>query len=301
MNLDSAVDHYQFHLKVERALATNTLEAYRRDLLLFVDFCEQNGVVTCQDLAPQHVRDFLLQRLDGGVSNRTLLRNLVSLRRFCHFLRADKIILDDPCATVDLPKFAKKQPVFLSHAEVDRLLAAPAGDSPEQIRDRAMLELLYATGIRVSELVGLETRSINLEAGFARVVGKGSKDRLVPLGEVAVDAVRAYLEHGRTTLLRGHGAPSAIKALFVSRRGGAMTRQGFWKNIKRYAQMANIHREISPHKLRHSFATHLLEHGADLRAVQALLGHADISSTQIYTHVTRERLKKIHAEHHPRG
>jgi integrase/recombinase XerD len=210
-------------------------------------------------------------------------------------------LTSNPTATIDIPRAGRKIPRFLSFDEVDRLLAAPDPLSPEGSRDRAMLEILYAAGLRVSELVNLPMTGIDMTVGFVRVTGKGDKTRLVPVGEVARDAIASYLAAPRGALLRAVGGPSMSDALFVTRRGGAMTRQAFWKNIKRYALRADIDKDISPHVIRHSFATHLLERGANLRVVQTLLGHADISTTQIYTHVTRERLKVVHRSHHPRA
>ncbi len=300
IELDQALDAYIYHLQVERGLAAHTVDAYRRDLLCFIDFCEERGCTRTNELNPQTVRDFLESRLED-VSGRTIARNLVAIRRWTLFQRQENVIEGDPCAAIDIPRFTHKQPVFLTFAEVDRLLDAPPRDSPEGIRDKAMLEVLYATGLRVSELVSLSLRDVDLNVGYVRATGKGNKQRLVPLGEEAIDSVRLYLLDARTALLKRKGGATASVAIFVTRRGSPMTRQSFWKNLKKYVTIADIRRSISPHKLRHSFATHLLERGADLRAVQALLGHADISSTQIYTHVTRERLKRLHMEHHPRG
>lgn len=301
MTLDEALDAYLFHLQVERGLSANTLAAYRGDLLRFVAALDEAGVRAPAALDAEHVREFMRARLDEGVSNRTVARNLVAVRRFTAFMLREEMVARDPCEAVDMPRYAQKNPEFLSMAEVERLLAAPPRDSAEGVRDRAMLEVLYATGLRASELVSLTLRDTNLEAGFVRTVGKGSKERLVPLGEEAVGAVERYLTSARGQLLARRGGGAGATALFVTRRGGPLTRQGFWKNVRNHARAAGILRPISPHKLRHSFATHLLEHGADLRTVQALLGHADISTTQIYTHVARERLKKLHHEHHPRG
>ncbi|PJB34023.1 MAG: site-specific tyrosine recombinase XerD, partial [Deltaproteobacteria bacterium CG_4_9_14_3_um_filter_63_12] len=290
---------YLFHLQVERGLADNTLQSYRHDLLTFVNHVEERGVLRCEQLDADGVRSFMASRLES-VGHRTLARNLVAVRRWMRFLRQEQLLDVDPCANIDIPHFKQKIPVFLTMDEVTRLLEAPSLDSPEGIRDRAMLEVLYATGLRASELTGLKVRDVNLEAGYLKAFGKGSKERLVPLGEQAVARVQLYLVSARGELLRKHSLAGET-SLFVTRLGGPMTRQGFWKNVKKYALAIGIKRAISPHKLRHSFATHLLEHGADLRTVQLLLGHSDITTTQIYTHVARERLKEIHDAYHPRG
>ena len=302
MNLDDAVDAYLFHLKVERNLAKNTLKSYATDLGQLCEFCEEEELPpSVDDLESHHISAFLAHLMDQGSSTRTVARKLSTVKGFFKFLRAHHDLDGDPCARVDAPRFGTKLPVVLNLDEVEALLAAPDHREPEGLRDVAMLEVLYATGLRVTELVTLLHRQVDLDAGYVRVVGKGQKQRVVPLGEVAVDAIEAYLTVARGQLLANCGGPGASPALFVTRRGGPMTRQGFWKNIKRYARAAGIDKSISPHKLRHSFATHLLERGADLRIVQALLGHADINTTQIYTHVAQERLKALHQRHHPRA
>lgn len=300
--LDEDLDSYLFHLKVERALASNTLQAYQADLSTFIDHLETLGVNRAQSVTEDHVRSFLIMRLEEGVTSRTLVRNQVAIRRWMRFLLTEGTISSDPSANLDLPRFPRKNPELLNAGEVERLLNAPSTDSPEGLRDRAMLEVLYGAGLRVSELIKLELRDVDRNVGYLKARGKGNKERLVPLGEVAIRAVERYLVQARATLLAAAKSTSRdADALFVTRRGKGMTRQAFWKNIKRYAKMAQITRNVTPHMLRHSFATHLLENGADLRIVQALLGHADISTTQIYTHVTRKRLKKLHDEYHPRA
>lgn len=296
--IDESLDNYLFHLKVERGLAANTLEAYQRDLSLLLEHLERRQIHRAEDVDEEHIRDFLIERLDSGVTSRTLVRNQVAIRRFMRFLLQEGVLASDPSAGIDLPRFPRKNPDLLTESEVERLLRAPPSDTPEGIRDLAMIEVLYAAGLRVSELCALRVSDLNLEVGFLKARGKGNKERLVPLGEAAIAAVERYQTRARGTLLAVKGSNSPD--LFVTRRGKGMTRQAFWKNLKRYARAAGIARNVTPHMLRHSFATHLLEHGADLRIVQALLGHADISTTQIYTHVTRKRLKKIHQDHHPR-
>ncbi len=302
MNLDHAVDTYLVHLKIERNLADNTITAYGNDLRQFTEFCDDSlDYDSIADITDADVSAFLLRLSKRDISPRTIARKLSTLKGMFKFLRSHHDLDGDPTARVDAPRFGQKLPVVLGLDEVEALLQAPDRSTAEGLRDWAMLEVLYATGLRVSELINLLQREVDLAAGYVRVVGKGDKQRVVPLGEVAIDAVRDYEEQARGTLLKSCGGPGASPALFVTRRGGAMTRQAFWKNIKRYAAKAGIDKSISPHKLRHSFATHLLERGADLRIVQALLGHADINTTQIYTHVAQERLKELHNTHHPRA
>ncbi|MBA2663199.1 MAG: site-specific tyrosine recombinase XerD, partial [Bradymonadaceae bacterium] len=292
MTLDDAIDAYLFHLKVERNLALNTLKAYSADLAQFALFCTDreahHDVTTLDDT---QISAFMLEQLDAEVKTRSLSRKLSTIRGLFKFLRRQETIKVDPTTHVDSPGYAKRIPKVLNLDEVDALIAAPDRATLEGMRDWAMLEVLYATGLRVSELVNLIEREVDLRAGYVRVIGKGNKQRIVPLGELANDAVREYQEFARGQLLHNVGGPGATPSLFVTRRGGAMTRQAFWKNIKRYARTANIDTPLSPHKLRHSFATHLLDRGADLRIVQTLLGHSDISTTQIYTHVAKARLK----------
>ncbi len=302
MNLDDAIDAYLMHLKVERNLAENTVKAYANDLSQFAEYCEENEVTPAiARISGEDISEFLLVQTDKNVSTRTVARKLSTLRGLFTFLRRHHDLKTDPTSRVDAPRFGRKLPVVLTLDEVETLLNTPDRSSPEGLRDWAMMEVLYATGLRVTELVSILQREVDLNGGYVRVVGKGSKQRFVPLGQVAIDAVREYEEQARGQLLLNAGGPGASPALFVTRRGGPITRQGFWKNIKRYTTEAGIEKSISPHKLRHSFATHLLERGADLRIVQALLGHADINTTQIYTHVARERLKKLHDKHHPRA
>jgi len=298
--IDDAIQRYLEHLTIERQLARNTIEAYATDLAHFADHCARSELSTIHDVDPIRINAFLLERLDDGVGTRTLARNCVSIRQFFRFLRSESLLEVDPSELVDVPRTERKLPRVLTEAEVERLLQAPTSATPEGTRDRAMLELLYATGLRVSELVDLPVGAVHLDAGFLRVFGKGNKERIVPVGECAIDAVEAYLSGPRAQML-ACSTSSSSPSLFITRRGRRMTRQAFWKNLNRYAQLADIPVRISPHKLRHSFATHLLRHGADLRSLQAMLGHADISTTQIYTHVTRTRLKELHTRYHPRG
>ncbi len=302
MLIDDAIDQFRFHLRVERALAENTLDAYTRDLTDFSTYCdEKHGVTEIDKVKDDHITLWMDGMFNRGMKTTSVARHLIALRRLCLFLRLEGALEDNPTQTIDVPRIGRKIPRVLSLKDVDRLLDVPDRQSPEGLRDRAMLETLYATGLRVSELIHLTLSGMDLTVGYVRVLGKGDKTRLVPLGEQARDAIEIYLKHARGALLAPAGGPSISGALFVTRRGGPMTRQAFWKNIKRFAIEAGITMDISPHTLRHSFATHLLDRGANLRVVQALLGHADISTTQIYTHVTRERMKAIHRQHHPRA
>ena len=290
------IDAFADRLWMEAGLSDNTLAAYRRDLAAFARWLEGRGGTLPAASAGDILR-YLGERVAAGARPRTTARCLSSLRRFYRQLVADGRLARDPTALVDPPRLGRPLPGSLSEAQVEALLAAPALDRPTGLRDRAMLELCYATGLRVSELVGLELRQVDLDAGVLRVTGKGAKERVVPLGEEALHWLGRFLREGRPRLLGGRPG----RALFPTARGGPMTRQAFWLNIKRYARAAGIRQHLSPHSLRHAFATHLLNHGADLRTVQLLLGHEDLSTTQIYTHVARERLKRLHARHHPRG
>ena len=279
---------------MERGLATATLSAYRSDLSRFSRWLSGRGRAL-EEARRLDVLDFLGEHAHWPP--RTVARRLSALRRYYQHLEREGRIGNNPCDRVDAPRLGRPLPGVLSEQEVERLLAAPDPETASGVRDRAMLEVLYATGLRVSELVGLRSEQVNLVQGVLRVVGKGDKERLVPLGEPAVDWLERFLRQGRASILGERRTP----ALFPTSRGGAMTRQAFWHLVKRYAARAGISRDISPHTLRHAFATHLLDHGADLRVVQMLLGHRDISTTQIYTHIARERLKVLHARHHPRG
>ena len=278
-------------LWLEDGLSRNTLESYRRDLAQLAAFLEARGL----DAAGEADLFAFLATRAGRASSAA--RRLSSLKRFYQYCLRERRLAADPTLRLDAPKPPRRFPKSLSEADIEALLAAPDPKTVLGLRDRAMLEVLYATGLRVSELVALKTFETSLDAGVVRVLGKGSKERLVPLGEEAIDWVKRYLGEARPELLRRRSSD----ALFVTARGGAMTRQAFWHNIKRFGARAIPGKSLSPHVLRHAFATHLINHGADLRVVQLLLGHADISTTQIYTHVARERLKALHAKHHPRG
>jgi len=294
---DALIDRFCDHLWLEDGLAELTLAAYRRDLRGFAAWLAQTHARTLATAAAGDVEAWLAHRFAQRARPRSAARYSSTLKRFYRYLLRENLIAADPTLNLDSPKLPRALPKTLTETDVERLLAACAGDAPADTRDRAMLETLYATGLRVSELVGLRLAALNLDDGVLRVTGKGSKDRLVPLGEEAVVWLRRYLAGARAALLAGQ----LSDAVFVTARGAGMTRQAFWHLIKRRARGAGIERALSPHTLRHAFATHLLNHGADLRVVQMLLGHSDISTTQIYTHVARERLKQLHAQHHPRG
>jgi integrase/recombinase XerD len=283
-------------LWTERGLSPNTIAAYRSDLVQLGRWLEARGAglltATRSDLL-----GFLAARASAGALPRTGARQLSAIRRCYRWLLREGRIATDPSLNIDMPRLGRPLPKTLSEAEVEALLGAPDIGTPLGLRDRAMLEVLYATGLRVSELVGLRHEQVNLRQGVVRVVGKGDRERLVPLGEEALAWLERWLATGRPTVLGGRRTAD----LFPTPRGSGMTRQGFWQRIKAHARRAGIAKPLSPHTLRHAFATHLLNHGADLRVVQMLLGHADVSTTQIYTHVARERLKELHARHHPRG
>jgi integrase/recombinase XerD len=294
---DPLLDEFSDALWLEDGLARNTLDSYRRDLhQLDTWLREQRGsnllAATHEDLL-----GYLAHRFTVKAKASSTARLLSSLRRFYQFAIRQGKRAADPTLNIDAPRRSRGLPKTLTEQDVERLLAAPRQETPLGLRDRAMLEVLYASGLRVSELVTLTAAQLSQEMGVIRILGKGSKERLVPVGELALDWARRYIGEGRPLLLGGRQS----NALFVTSRGEAMTRQGFWYLVKRYAVQAGIRATISPHTLRHAFATHLLNHGADLRVVQLLLGHVDISTTQIYTHVARERLKQLHQKHHPRG
>ena len=290
------IDDFLHHLTVERGLARNSLLAYGRDLAKFGRYLEAKGRQPRQ-LRHGEIQEFARRLSREGLSPKSIARALNSVRMFYRYLLLEKVVSEDPTAGVRAPRTWKTLPRFLTLEEVDRLLAAPDAAQPLGARDAAMVELLYATGLRVSELVSLRLRDLNLESGYLRCLGKGSKERVVPLGRKAAERLRAYLDRARPGLLDGAAHP----ALFVNSRGGSITRQGFWKILKKYGRAVGIRGKLSPHVLRHSFATHLLNHGADLRALQLMLGHSSLSTTQIYTLVAKEGLKRLHAKHHPRG
>ena len=293
---DPALQRFLDAVWMERGLSANTLAAYRADLTALARWLDEHD----SDLLKAtrlELLGFIAARVEGGSRPRSTARQLSSFRRFFRFMVREGLITVDPTAQIAMPKIGRSLPKSLSEAEVDALLEAPLVTDPLGHRDRTMLEVLYATGLRVSELVSLKHNQVNLNQGVMRVVGKGNRERLIPLGDEAVKWLQQFMQGPRVEIL----LERQTDYLFPTRRGDRMTRQAFWHIIKRYARKAAVDRDLSPHTLRHAFATHLLNHGADLRVVQMLLGHSDLSTTQIYTHVARERLKELHTSHHPRG
>ncbi len=296
--MDRYLDNFFNYLTVEKGLSVNTLNAYGRDLGGYADFLrEKRTIVTPAEIKQADVLAYLVTLKENGLAPRSRARVLSALRSFHRFMVRENYVDHDPTALIESPRTLSPLPHLLSEAEVEKLLAVPRGDSPRALRDRAMLEVLYATGMRVSELVGLRSGDLKLDIGCLNAFGKGSKQRLIPLGEVAIEILREYLQNGRPRLLK----ESTCEEVFLNSRGKRLSRQGFWKILRQHALQAGIQQKVYPHMLRHSFATHLLEHGADLRSVQTMLGHADISTTQIYTHVLQERLQQLHQKYHPRG
>jgi len=294
--LEPYLDAFIAYLRSERGLSPRTVEAYARDLVEYLEALARAKVRAPRAVWQEHVRGHLAT-LGRRLSARSQARHLAAIRMFHRFLVAERHADSDPTELVETPRQARRLPIFLTLEEVEALLEAPRDTTAAGLRDRAMLHVLYATGLRVSELIGLSINSIQLDAGYLVARGKGDKERLVPLGRRAVAEVRAWLGRGRPALLRGR----ASRALFVGPRGTALTRQGVWKLLRRHALAAGIKKQLSPHKLRHSFATHLVERGADLRVVQAMLGHADLATTQIYTHVDGRRLRAVYDAAHPRS
>jgi integrase/recombinase XerD len=298
MPRDALIDQFADSLWLSDGLARNTIESYGRDISQLDAWLRKENAATLLTTEPQHLQAFLGHRIESlHASPRSTARLTSAMKRFFQYLVREKLMATDPSAHLESPKLTRHLPQSLSEADVEALLDAPDANTALGLRDRAMLETLYASGLRVTELVTLKVAQVSLDMGVVRVMGKGSKERLVPLGEAASDVIAQYAKSARIDILAGQKSDD----MFVTQRGAAMTRQMFWHLIKRYAVKANIKNPISPHTLRHAFATHLINHGADLRVVQLLLGHSDITTTQIYTHVARERLKKIHAAHHPRG
>lgn len=291
------IEGFSDALWMERGLSTNTLAAYQSDLRNLATWLDSEKLPGLLDASRKNLLAYLAMVAEQGVHPRTSARRLSSLRQFYRHLVRDGRRQDDPTTQIDAPKLGRPLPKSLTEQEVENLLHAPDLETAEGVRDRVMLELLYATGLRVSELVNLRPDQVSFNQGLVRITGKGGKERLVPLGDEALDWLNQYLGGARQELLKGQ----LCDQLFPTRRGGGMTRQAFWYRIKKHGQAAGISKGISPHVIRHAFATHLLNHGADLRVVQLLLGHSDLSTTQIYTHVARERLKTLHTAHHPRG
>ena len=296
-SLDIFVDQYINYLVFEKGLSEKTIESYSSDLSKFLEFLKQKGIKDITQADTPLILKHLIGLRKSGLGSRSCARHLITLRGFYKFLAQEKILEFDPAKLIDLPKSGLKLPDVLSVSEINLLLNIPDSNKPLGKRNSAMIELLYAAGLRVSELVNLKFLDVNLEACFVRVLGKGSKERIVPFGLYARNKLDDYINNSRPLLLKNH----ISQYLFVARAGKPMTRQGFWKLLKQYVKQAGIKKTVTPHSFRHSFASHLLEGGADLRTVQVMLGHVDISSTQIYTHVARDHLRQIHEKYHPRG
>lgn len=290
------LDSFMDYLSVERGLANNTIVAYRHDLNDYLDFISQRGLSALSRISRSDIGDFLLRQKEKGTSPVSISRRLAAVRMFHRFLARERILKDDPSALIDSPKLWKKVPETLSLNEVEALIAQANVRQVQGARDKAMLETLYATGMRASEAVNLKLDDVNLDIGFLRCIGKGNKERVIPIGKKAISSIRKYLEFSRPRLLK----KETSVFLFLNRSASRISRQSLWKMIKGYAQAAGIKKPVKPHILRHSFATHLLERGADLRSVQEMLGHSSISTTQIYTHIDKQRLKTVHKTFHPR-
>ena len=295
--MQEILTRYLNHLLIERGMAANTLEAYGRDLRRYFQFLLKKEITQLPDVKPEVIIEYLVQIKGEGLSANSMNRSLAALRGLYKYLIQEKIITSSPLTNIDLAKVWMRLPDTISKEEMNVILIQPGILTPAAMRDTAMLELLYATGIRVSELINLTMNSVNWQVGFLVVMGKGSKERIVPIGKTAYDCTRLYVDNARPQMMQ----KKVTDVLFLNRFGAKFTRQGLWKVVIRYAKKAGLLKKVHPHTFRHSFATHLLEGGADLRTVQVMLGHADISTTQIYTHITRDRLKEIHQKYHPRG
>ncbi len=294
--MEAAIRSFLGYLRVEKGVSPNTLDAYRRDIEKFSGFAAARHLAL-ERIQRDDIVEFLRYLYGRKLDSRSVARHLVTLRHFFRFSNAEGLITEDPTETVESPRFRSSLPMFLSVEEVERLIAQPDAGSVIGLRDRAMLEVMYSAGLRVTELCKLATSDVRFDKGYVRCVGKGDKERLVPIGRRALEAVRQYLVKSRPKLEQ----KNSPTLLFLNRRGGACSRHGFWKTVSDAGRKAGIKKKLKPHMLRHSFATHLLDRGADLRAVQMMLGHADIATTQIYTHVVEERLKQVYREHHPRA
>jgi integrase/recombinase XerD len=299
MEISTVISSYLMHVRVEKGLSANTISAYKRDLQKFDEFARKRKL-TLESVGRDDLVDFLAGLYRLKLESRTVARQLVTLRNFFRFAQIQELIPEDPSINLESPKIRRHLPGYLRLEEVEKLLEQPDAKTPMGLRDRAMLEVLYSTGLRVSELTSLGVNDLDTKVGCVRCIGKGDKERIVPVGKKALGMVDKYLREGRPQLLRNAKAGSG-PALFINRRGAALSRVGVWKILSAYGRRAGLRVALTPHMLRHSFATHLLERGADLRSVQLMLGHADISTTQIYTHVVEERLKQIYKAHHPRA
>lgn len=298
MDIDNAIDNFINYIASEKGLSRNTISSYSTDLKRFSDFLHGAGITDVSGITTDRILVFLKSLKTSRLSSSSVIRYQVTIRNFFRFMLKEGVLKKDPVHILELPKRDRKLPQVMNESEVESLLNSPSliQDKKRQIRDKAMFEVMYATGLRVSELVGMTLNSIEMTVGFIKVKGKGSKERIVPIGDAAKEAVAHYLEEGRPAFLR-----RTTDALFLTQQGEAFSRQGFWKLLKTYLKKTNITKHVTPHTLRHSFATHLLEHGADLRSVQLMLGHSDISTTQIYTHINTEMLKRIYDKYHPRS
>jgi len=295
--LNDLIDGFMSYLSVERGLADNTLLAYRRDLKKYTEHLSNSGVASADQVKRDKITEYIYAQKKQGLSASSICRSLAAIKMFHRFLVRERLAKDDPTDLIETPRMWKRIPDVLSQSEIESIITASEGEDAQSVRDNAILELFYASGMRVSELSALKMENINFEVGYVRCLGKGRKERIIPIGRSAIQAVGRYCDAVRPKLLKGKISAD----VFLSRLGKRLSRQSIWKLIKRYARKANITKTIKPHTLRHSFATHLLEHGADLRSVQEMLGHADISTTQIYTHVDKERLRSVHKQFHPRG
>jgi len=295
--MNEHIEDFINYLSVERGLAHNTLLAYRRDLMKYRGYLSSVGISSMNQVKKDIVTQFIYSQKKDGLSASSICRELAAIKMFHRFLVREEFAKEDPTSLIDTPKLWNRVPDVLTQNEIESIIKVSVGKGWQRIRDNAILELFYASGMRVSELVDLKIENVNLDVGYVRCIGKGRKERVIPIGKKACEAIRKYMEKVRGKLMKN----DVVSHLFISRLGKKLSRQSIWKLIKFYAKKANIKKEIKPHTLRHSFATHLLEHGADLRSVQEMLGHADISTTQIYTHVDKDRLRSIHKQFHPRG
>ncbi len=291
------IDDFVTYLSVERGLADNTLSAYRRDLCSYMNYLQQSGLANLRQITKQNIKDYIYNQKEAGLSARSICRRLAAIKTFHRFLVREGLHPEDPSSLVDTPRLWTRVPEVLTQQEIEAMIMSVQGDRWQAIRDRAILEVFYASGMRVSELADLRMDQMNLDLGYVRCIGKGRKERIIPLGQRAKEAVQVYCESVRGDLLKSRLSSD----VFLTRLGRKISRQSLWKIVKFYARKAHIKKDIKPHTLRHTFATHLLEHGADLRSVQEMLGHSDISTTQIYTHVDRERLRNVHKHYHPRS
>jgi integrase/recombinase XerD len=300
MELSNAISSFLVHVKVEKGLAANTHAAYRRDLAKFEEFAKKRKLELAK-ISRDELVDFLAGLYRQKLESKTVARHVVTLRNFFRYAQMQDAITEDPAMNLESPKIRKSLPGYLRLEDVERLLQQPDGSTIAGLRDRAMLEVLYSTGLRVSELTGLKVNDLDTKVGCVRCIGKGDKERVVPVGRKALGIVEKYLRDGRPELIHGARSGAGSPFLFVNRRGAKISRVGVWKILSNYGKLAGLRVPLTPHMLRHSFATHLLERGADLRSVQLMLGHSDISTTQIYTHVVEERLKQVYKAHHPRA